>query len=81
LVEKYENGISFSKIKMAAVTILDSGYLLVFDIIDVLSFKVATFLPNLLKCGKKGNNNTSLAKFKMSAAACWILATRRFSMP
>jgi len=37
---------------MAAVAMLDAGRLTVFDMIDLLSFKVATFLPNLVKLGQ-----------------------------
>jgi len=45
--------ISYSKFKMAAVAMLDASYLTVFDSIDVLSFKVATLLPILVKRGKQ----------------------------
>jgi len=38
---------------MAAVAMLDASYLTVFDSIDVLSFKVATLLPILVKRGKQ----------------------------
>jgi len=60
LVEKCENGISFSKFKMAAVAMLDAGYLTVYDIIDVLSFKVVTFLLNLVKFGQKNERRASI---------------------
>ena len=37
---------------MAAAAMLSSGYQAFFYILDVLSFKVATFLPNLVEIGQ-----------------------------
>ena len=39
-------------ILMAAAAMLNSGYQAFFYIIDVLLFKVATFLPSLVEIGK-----------------------------
>ena len=47
------NGIGFGKFKMAATAMLDSGYQAIIDIIDVLSFTVATFPPDFVKIGDK----------------------------
>jgi len=38
---------------MLAVAMLDASRLTVFDIVDLLSFKVATFLPSLVKLGQE----------------------------
>ena len=43
----------FFEFKMAAATMLTSGYQTFFHIIDVLLFKVATVPQNLVKIGKK----------------------------
>ena len=49
LVELWENGISFSKFKLAAAIIVNSGHQAFIVIIDVLIFKVATYWSNLVK--------------------------------
>ena len=53
LVENWENGSSFSKFKMAAVAMLNSRWQALFVKMDVLIIEVVTFLPNLVKIGRK----------------------------
>jgi len=43
----------FSKFKMAAVAMLDSGNRAFFDAMDEFVFKVLTYLSNLMKFGQK----------------------------
>ena len=54
---------------MAAAAILNSSNQAFFDIIDVLLFKVATFLPNLVEIGQKCENGISFLKSKMAVVA------------
>jgi len=53
MIEKCDDGISFSKSKMAAATMLDFSYHAFFDAIVEFLFKVATLLPNLVKISLK----------------------------
>jgi len=52
-VKQWRNTISFSKFKMTTAAMLDSGHQAFFDSIHLLSFKVSSFLPNLVKIGLK----------------------------
>jgi len=54
---------------MAAVAMLYADYLTVSDIIDVLSFRVATFLENVVNIGQTMKEHISFSKFTMAAAA------------
>ena len=53
----FEKLMPFSQVSpefsMAATSMLDSHYQAFFDIIDMLFFEIATFLPNLVKIGAK----------------------------
>jgi len=53
LIDKSDNGISFSKFKIAAAAMLDVGNRAFFDVMDDFLFKVATLLPNLMNFGQQ----------------------------
>jgi len=53
LIEKCDNGISFSKFKMATVAMLNSDNQAFFGATDEFLFQVATILPNLMKFGQQ----------------------------
>ena len=48
---------------------LDCGYQAFFDIIDMLLFEVATFLPNFVEIDTKISERHQFSQFKIAAAA------------
>ena len=52
---------------MAATAMLDSGYQAFLDIIDMLLYEVATFLPSLVKIGHEMRERHQFSKIQDGA--------------
>jgi len=63
---------------MASAAMLDSGHQAFFDAMHEFLFKVATFLPNLVKFGQQLKERHQFSKFKMAAAAILDSGNRAF---
>ena len=68
----------FSKFKISAAAMLNSGWQALCDVMDVLFIEVATFLPNLVKIGQKLSERHQFFKIQLAASVLLTVGYQSF---